>query len=133
MSVVHSSLGVKFWIGSPPSVDEVRPATCPDCGEASRPVGEAIVVVGHGIRERCIAYLGKPDEGAEWVTLFTRRFLCLACKTTITVLPKDLVSRRRYSLCVIAVALALWSMEALSAQAVRKKLFSDQLSPPVSA
>jgi len=128
MTVVHSSPGVKFWIESPPAVDEVRPSSCPDCGVASRPVGEPIVVVGHGKRERGVAWLKGPDEVVEWVTVFVRRFLCLACKTTITVLPKDLSPWRRYSLCTITVALALWSMGAQSAQTVRDGLLGDQLS-----
>lgn len=128
MTVVHSSLDVKFWIEDLPGVDEVRPSKCPDCGAASRPVGKAIAVVGHGKRERGVAWLKGPDEEVEWATFFVRRFLCLACKTTITVLPKDLSPRRRYALCIIVVALALWSMDGQSAQAIRKKLLPDQLS-----
>lgn len=128
MTVVHSSPDVKFWIENLPTVDEVRPARCPDCGAASRPVGEAIVVVGHGKRERCVAHIRRPNAEITSVTFFVRRFLCRACKATITVLPRALASRRRYSLCAIAVALALWSTNDQSAEAVRDQLLADQVS-----
>ena len=46
----------------PPSVEEVRPARCPDCGVASKPVGGGVVVQGHGLRTRQLRGPQAPRE-----------------------------------------------------------------------
>jgi hypothetical protein len=50
--VVHSDLDVKCCVAALPSVDRVRPAQCPCCAAASRPVGHPLGLLGHGSRER---------------------------------------------------------------------------------
>ena len=46
----RSVLESKFWLQRLPSVEEARPACCSACGEVSRPDGEALMRVGHGVR-----------------------------------------------------------------------------------
>lgn len=48
---MRAAVGIKAWIAKTPCVDEVRPAHCAGCGAASRPVGERVVLHGHGLRE----------------------------------------------------------------------------------
>jgi hypothetical protein len=50
--IIRSEVDVKLWTEKQPSVEQVRPAGCPSCGAASRPLGGSVVLQGHGTRER---------------------------------------------------------------------------------
>lgn len=52
--IVHPEGDVKSWVSSPPSCESARPGRCASCGAASRPAGEPLGLVGHGLRERLV-------------------------------------------------------------------------------
>jgi len=108
--IVHAPLGVKSWVADPPSVSDVRPARCPACGAASRPVGSALVVWGHGTRERTLWGPMTPEASPTQITIQVRRYLCRACGVTCTVVPQGVAARYRYTGAAIALALGLWSV-----------------------
>ena len=96
--VVHSDLDVKFWMEGPPPTARVRPATCPGCGVAARPLGARLHVVGHGVRERQVRgplHAGGPPG---LVVVRVRRFRCRVCGAVITVLPRGVAPRRHFGL-----------------------------------
>ena len=117
-------LTVKQWQADPPSVDVARPCRCPGCGVGSRPVGEALQVVGHGLRLRQL--WGPPEAGEASVAgeITLRRYSCRVCSAVSTVGPRGLVRRHLYTGSAIALALWLWSLVRWSARRVR-----DRVSP----
>ena len=76
-----------------PSVDALRPSSCPCCGAAAYPASGNLGVVGHGTYQRQVRGLAP----GQWVVIFIRRYLCLTCKRTISVLPDLLLPWRWYS------------------------------------
>lgn len=54
------------------------------------------------------------------IVLRVRRYLCTRCKATVTVAPSEALTRRLYTASAIALALALYGLEKLAAEAVRK-------------
>ena len=129
--VVISAVDVKEWIQDVPSVDRLRPERCPCCGGASRPVGEALKIWGHGLRERLFVGLLSFNFAPEAITIEVRRFLCRRpdCGRTFTVLPRQACTRRQYLLPTIVLALALWTLDedSPSPAQIRKRLSSDTL------
>jgi hypothetical protein len=115
---------VKSWIDAPPSVDAVRPAHCEQCGSASRPVGRSLVVVGHGVRERQLRGPPLPGAVATDLVIWIRRYLCLHCKSTMTVGPPVMAPRRQYSRAAIAWALALLGVVGLRPSEIRRRVSS---------
>lgn len=87
-----------------PSVDELRPACCPLCEEPSREAGGRLRIVGHGSYTRQALGL---TGGCRELVIWIRRFLCLACRRTISVLPDSLYPGRWYSAIAIVTSLAL--------------------------
>ena len=67
--VIRSEVEVKLWMEAMPSTDAVRPARCPACGAAGRPLRRGLVTgvsVGHvesALRRRNIAKSVKSTEG----------------------------------------------------------------------
>ncbi len=55
----EAAIEVKIWQGELPSVEAVRPARCPGCGNAGAPAGGRVGLVGHGLRPRDVR---GPDE-----------------------------------------------------------------------
>lgn len=51
-----------------------------------------------------------------------RRYRCQRCSAVMAVVPRGVLPRLRYGAVAIALALALWSAEALSAAAVRAQV-----------
>ncbi len=120
--VVYAAHRVEQWRKRPPSVEAARPATCPECGRASRPVGERLNVVGHGLRER-LQYGPSAVNGEPAVSHFDlRRYRCKRCGAVIEVVPPSVEPRRLYSRPAIAWAMALFGVERLSAAAVAVRL-----------
>lgn len=117
---VDIDIDVKFWVSDPPDVATARPARCPVCEEpAQRPCGRTRLH-GHAVRGRRLrGPLNAGGAGVE-VELTLRRYACQACGAVITVGPRGLVSRRRYTLMAIAVALWLWAVRQLTDPEVRR-------------
>lgn len=106
---VRFCLDVKQWQRELPSVEAARPSRCGGCSVASRPVGEALQLHGHGLRTRLL--LGKLEAdaapGVHEVTF--RRYQCTACGAITSVGPRGLIRRHLYGLATIVLALWLWS------------------------
>jgi hypothetical protein len=101
-----------------PSVDELRPASCPLCGHLAHEPGKPLGIVGHGTYSRQI--LGVDSAARECVTR-VRRYLCRACQRTIAVLSDHLHPGRWYAAEVILEALRLHLLEGLSEAEIRAR------------
>lgn len=110
------------WNRSVPKPHAVRPAQCPACGLASRPVGCLLNLVGHGLRD--LLLLGVVEVGAEpvLISIRARRYRCRACRSVCMVVPAGVAPRRRYTWPTIALALALFSLKRQSPAAIRRLL-----------
>jgi len=80
-----------------PSVEELRPASCPGCAGAAHPASGDLGIVGHGTYTRQVR--GISPGG--WILIHVRRYLCLGCKRTISVLPNSLIPGRWYAAAAI--------------------------------
>ena len=129
--VVISTVDVKDWIEKVPSVDRLRPNRCPCCGGASRPVGKALKIWGHGVRSRLLWGVWSLGQLPAAVTIDARRFLCRRpdCGRTFTVLPRQAIAGRRYVLPTIVLALALWVLDENmpSTAQIRRRLSPDKI------
>ena len=105
--VVHSEIEVKFWAEEAPAVELVRPACCPRCGIAARPVGGRIELVGHGVRDRQVRGLFEPEGRAGTRVVRVRRFRCLGCGAVSTVVPRGVLARRHFGAGTIGLGLLL--------------------------
>jgi hypothetical protein len=122
--IVHFQISVKSWTENPPSVAAVRPSHCPACGGASRPVGEALGLHGHGLRSRLIEHSEGPGHRAQLTAVLVRRYLCQLCAAVVMSVPAAVLRAMRYSASTIALALGLWSHRGYSARAVRASVSS---------
>lgn len=103
-----------------PSVESLRPAICPACGEPGRPAGCALGIRGHGRRERQQRGPLEVGERPALVVLLVRRYLC-RCGASMTVAPQETRTHRLYTASAIGWALALFGVARLSASAVRAR------------
>jgi hypothetical protein len=71
------------------------------CGQAARDAEGILRLVGHGMYSRQVC--GLVETG--WIVIWIRRFLCLACGHTMSLLPDWLHPRRWYAGTVIIEAL----------------------------
>ncbi|NNB92085.1 transposase family protein [Corallococcus exiguus] len=126
-------MGVKSWAARLPSVEGVRPARCPGCGAASRPVGAALVLHGHGVRERQVLGPVEWGEVPLALTVGVRRFLCTSCRATCTVGPREVLTRRLYSAPAVALALALFGLLLRPVAQVRAQVSPWRVVGPSSA
>lgn len=120
--IVYSAINVKKWAVEAPSAERVRPSCCSRCGAASRPPGQALVVVSHGLRERQVRGPAEPDAGPQTLVLRVRRYRCLRCGGITTVLPRGLTARRHYSASAIGLALCLHGLRGLSVGETRQRV-----------
>jgi hypothetical protein len=120
--LVHSSISIKAWSTQTPSVDAVRPATCPVCDAAGHPVGDGVVLHGHGLRERQIRGVRSPLDPPALLVIFARRYACQRCGAVLLVVPAAVGARRLFDLATIAFALARWCMEGVASRAVRAQV-----------
>jgi hypothetical protein len=101
--IVHSlSVGVEQLCArgaGAPSVEELRPRFCTQCGRLARDGGR-VRVQGHGCYRRQVCGL---DEG--WIVIWVRRFVCRDCGHTMSRLPDWLHPWRWYAATVIIEAL----------------------------
>jgi len=121
-SIVRCAIDVKAWLARVPSVDEVRPGQCPRCAAASRPLGRALQIWGHGLRERQqrgpLEPLGEPIE----VTIRVRRYVCRLCTAVIVVVPLGVIGGRLFSAAAMGLALVLFGVAGLPLAEVRRRV-----------
>lgn len=98
-----------------PSADELRPVQCPSCGAAAGPPG-ALRIVGHGLYRRQLLGLADAPED---VVIYVRRFLCLTCRRTASILPDEVHPRRCFAGAAILWALAQYLLLGRPAAKVR--------------
>jgi len=101
-----------------PSVEELRPSSCPLCGELAFSPGKPLGIVGHGTYRRQI--LGVVEVALEAITR-VRRYLCRGCRHTINILSDHLHPRRWYYGGAILEALRLHLLEGLSERQIRER------------
>ncbi len=82
-----------------PSVEELRPRFCTQCGQVARDGGR-VRVQGHGCYSRQVCGL---SEG--WIVIWVRRYVCRDCGHTMSRLPDELHPWRWYAATVIIEAL----------------------------
>jgi hypothetical protein len=82
-----------------PSVEELRPRFCTQCGQLARDGGR-VRVQGHGLYSRQVCGV---SEG--WILIWVRRYLCRDCGHTMSRLPDWLHPWRWYAATVIIEAL----------------------------
>ena len=109
-----------------PSVNELRPCSCPLCSEPARQPGKRLGIVGHGTYLRQVLGGGLR---AKALVIRIRRYLCRGCKTTISVLPDTLLPRRWYAGTVILVALTLSLLLGVPAAEARRRLAEPGETP----
>lgn len=131
--MVRSRVAVKSWTAREPLADEVRPASCPSCEAASRPIGGKLVLVGHGHRGRQLQGPREASGEPALELLRLQRFLCESCRVTCTVGPRELVTRRLFSLPAIVWALALFGLQREPAAAVRRRVSPWKVVGPCAA
>lgn len=102
-----------------PSVDDQRPSSCPLCGQPARPPGSLIKIVGNGTYRRQVLGLVEPSKS---LLIFVRRYVCLGCHKSISVLPDSLLPGRWYTGTSMLLALVLSLLLGQSATAVRRRL-----------
>lgn len=120
--IVYSAIDVKKWAEEVPSVDAVRPGCCSRCGAASRPLGTALVLLGHGQRERQVRGPAGPRVAPQIMTILVRRYRCRLCGGLTTVLPRGLAARRHYSASAIGLALCLYGVQRFSESQTRLRV-----------
>ena len=125
--ILHSALDVKSWLARLPSADEVRPGRCPSCGVASRCPGAALMVWGHGLRERTVEGPLDPGEPPVAVVILGRRYVCQACEAVLVVVPRGVLAWRQYTAGAIASALALFGLDRLPRAEVRRRTSASQI------
>lgn len=65
-----------------PSVEQLRPSSCPLCGELAFSPGKRFGIVGHGTYQRQV--LGVVEAAEKAITL-VRRYFCRGCERTINI------------------------------------------------
>ena len=120
--LVYAAHRFEQWRKGPPSVNAARPATCPECGCAGRPVGRRLNVIGHGLRQRLQFGPSAPNGKPELLSFDLRRYRCKRCKAVIEVGPSNVAPRRLYSRPAIAWAMALFGIDRRSAAEVAMRL-----------
>ncbi len=76
-----------------PFLKALRPQYCVFCGQAARSAEGVLQLVGHGMYSRQVR--GLVETG--WIVIWIRRFLCLACGHTMSLLPDWLHPWRWYA------------------------------------
>ena len=120
--IIRSEVTVKSWLVEQPSVDDARPAKCPACGNASRPMGGTLGLHGHGSRGRQLRGPLDPNDESAVHEVKVRRFRCTACDATTTVAPASVLTKRLYLASTMALAFVLLGVRHLAQRTVRARL-----------
>jgi hypothetical protein len=110
-----------------PAVEDLRPSSCPLCGQPSRPPGSNLGIVGHGTYTRQV--LGLVGAAGGTLVIFVRRYVCRGCGGTISVLPDTLLPWRWYAGTAMLLALVLSLLRSQTASEVRAILGSAGATP----
>jgi len=102
-----------------PTVDDLRPDSCPLCGQPARPPGSRLGIVGNGTYERQVLGLVAASQS---LVIFVRRFLCRGCRVSMAVLPDALLPRRWYAGTAMLLALVGSLLRGRSAAGIRGEL-----------
>jgi hypothetical protein len=116
---VHFDLDVNFWVLALPDVRATRPQRCPLCEAPGEQPDGRVVLHGHGVRVRRLRGPVTADGRPTEFEVLVRRYACQRCRAVITVGPRGLLPRRRYTAMAIALALWMWSVRRLTDAAVR--------------
>jgi hypothetical protein len=119
---VEFGISVKFWAISPPDVATARPPRCPICEAPGQDAEGRVLLHGHGLRERRARGPVEADGEIMEVMLLLRRYACQRCRAVITVGPRGLLPRRRYTAAAVGLALWLWAVWLWTDPAVRTKV-----------
>lgn len=120
----QANVEVKDWAACSSHVEALRPPRCLGCGAPSRPVGGALLVHGHGLRDRVLRGPTSGGGGPSEVVIKARRYRCQVegCGAVMVVVPRGVLARRRYAASAIGLALALWGLAALAMPKVRARV-----------
>ena len=121
-TIVRSTIDVKSWQERLPSVDAVRPGQCPKCAAASRPVGRALQIWGHGLRDRQQRGPLSASSAPVEITIRVRRYVCRACGAVLVVVPQGVLAGRLFLAAAIGFALALFGARKLPMSEVRRRV-----------
>ncbi len=121
MSIVVSSVSIKRWMSSSPTVASVRPPRCPACDRASRVFGASLCLIGHGLRSRIVRGPLDVDGDAppDGTRVICRRFRCKGCDELVAVVPCGVLPRRHFFGPAIALALYLFGAAATPVDEIR--------------
>jgi len=102
MQILHPFAGsIQHYFDEIADPDRYRPDHCPQC-EAQHPL------TGHGFYRRTLV-----DDAFDGV-ISVRRYLCLCCKRTVSLLPEFVLPWLRFSISVIALFLAARLLSGLT-------------------
>lgn len=83
-------------------------------------MGEALAIVGHGLRDRQLRGPTGVDAAPTVTVVRVRRYKCRRCHALITVVPREVEPRRHYSRPAIALAFARFGLLGESPASVRR-------------
>ncbi|XXY13609.1 DUF6431 domain-containing protein [Sorangium sp. So ce216] len=115
-------MDIKRWMAVLPRVEHLRPARCPCCDAAGRPVDGPLGMRGHGLRERQVYGPLEAGGAPQQVTVQARRYRCSACRAVVVVVPRGLLPRRRYSAAAIGWVLARIGLDGATTPAARAEV-----------
>lgn len=95
----------------------LRPACCPHCGQQDR-------LIGHGF------YWRKAKDQTQVIRIRVKRWLCKACRRTLSVLPSFVLRFRHYLLAVIQAVVVARYEDHASWQATTQRCAQDGLPAP---
>lgn len=129
MGIVHCSFTVDDFVdGRPlPPVEQLRPVSCPSCGQVGHALGQSPNLIGHGSYARHVR--GATDK-RDVVKIRVRRFLCLHCRATTTVLPSEVYPRRHYTAPAILASLVRVLLKGQSTNSARQQLVDTEAEGP---
>jgi hypothetical protein len=133
VSVLNSKVSVNNWkAGEDESLNELRPAQCPDCGVAAYDGGR-VVIHGHGKVLRGVEGPITVDGAAQSTQIVVRRFRCTACCAVMRVLPLELQVRMQFLWTTVAVVLAFWGIERVSLRELRVRWSPQRVYGPADS
>lgn len=116
----HFDLDVNFWMLATPAAPTARPSHCPICKVSGEQADGRVLLHGHGVRARRLRGPASADGAPTEFEVLVRRYACQRCRAVITVGPRGVLPRRRYTAMAIALALWMWSVWQLTDAVVRK-------------